>query len=222
MKYLRLTVRPPAELAPRAFEMLAMSAHVDRARALAMNISVTPGATALFHVEGDDAALREGFADAPEVRHAEFVPAPTDGFYLLLSLDVGEVPLLAPFFETVARERLVVLPPAVYGDGGVHVRLVGTTTTISRIVEVLPDAVDLEVHEVGERGLAAGSITASLSDRQREAVRAALELGYYDQPRGTTHGDVSEVLGCAPSTASEHLRKAEAKLVRAAFATERG
>jgi predicted DNA binding protein len=56
-----------------------------------------------------------------------------------------------------------------------------------------------------------------LSDRQREAVRAALDIGYYDQPRGATHEDVAAALDCAPSTASEHLRKAEAELVRAAM-----
>ncbi len=53
--------------------------------------------------------------------------------------------------------------------------------------------------------------------RQRAAVRAAVDLGYYDQPRRATHGDVAERLGCAASTASEYLRKAEAKLVRAAM-----
>lgn len=221
MKYLRVTVRPPPELAPQAFRLLAMSDHVDRARALALNVSAAPGATALFHVEGEDEALLEGFADAPEVDDAEAVPASVGGFYVLLSLNVGEVPFLAPAFETVARERLVVLPPVVYGDGGVTARLVGAAETITDIVETLPDAVDLEVHEVGERRLAASSIAAVLSDRQREAVLAALDLGYYDQPRQATHEDVAEALDCAPSTASEHLHKAEAKLVRAAFAGER-
>ena len=44
-------------------------------------------------------------------------------------------------------------------------------------------------------------------------VAAARDLGYYDLPREATHADVAERLGCAPGTASEHLRKAEAKLV---------
>ncbi|MEF8814090.1 MAG: helix-turn-helix domain-containing protein [Halovenus sp.] len=108
-----------------------------------------------------------------------------------------------------------------YEDGGVHVRLIGAASAISRIVDTLPDEIDLEVHEVGEQQFAASSVAPPLSDRQREAVLAALELGYYDQPRGATHKDVAERLGCAPSTASEHLRKAEAKLVRSQFGGER-
>ncbi|MEF8814091.1 MAG: hypothetical protein V5A55_09765 [Halovenus sp.] len=98
MKYLRLTLEPPLELAPRAFVLIAASAHVDRARALALNISESPGMTGLFHVEGDDEALLSGLADAPEVRNAEVAAAPTDGFYLLMSIDFGEVPFMAPVF----------------------------------------------------------------------------------------------------------------------------
>mgnify|MGYP002276742734 CR=1 FL=1 len=57
--------------------------------------------------------------------------------------------------------------------------------------------------------------TARLTDRQREAVEAGLDLGYYDVPRTTDHEAVADALGCAPSTAAEHLRKAESKLLRA-------
>jgi len=52
-----------------------------------------------------------------------------------------------------------------------------------------------------------------LSDRQREATDAALDLGYYEIPREADHRDVASALDCAPSTTAEHLRKAEAKLV---------
>jgi predicted DNA binding protein len=54
-----------------------------------------------------------------------------------------------------------------------------------------------------------------LSDRQREALEVAVELGYYDTPREATHTDIAAELDCAPNTASDHLQKGEAKLVRA-------
>jgi predicted DNA binding protein len=56
-----------------------------------------------------------------------------------------------------------------------------------------------------------------LADRQAELVEIALELGYYAVPRTASHEDVAGAAGCVPSTASEHLRKAEATLVRASF-----
>ncbi|MFC6874642.1 helix-turn-helix domain-containing protein [Halobellus marinus] len=58
----------------------------------------------------------------------------------------------------------------------------------------------------------------TLSDRQQEALQTAVELGYYDTPREDTHADVADELGCAPNTASEHLQKGEAKLVRGRLA----
>lgn len=47
-----------------------------------------------------------------------------------------------------------------------------------------------------------------------DRLRAALEAGYYAVPREASRADVAAALGCAPSTASEHLRKAERRLVR--------
>jgi predicted DNA binding protein len=41
----------------------------------------------------------------------------------------------------------------------------------------------------------------------------AFEAGYYDVPREASRDDVARCLGCAPSTASEHLRKAERRVV---------
>jgi len=36
-------------------------------------------------------------------------------------------------------------------------------------------------------------------------------LGYYESPRRATRDDVAAV-GCSPTTAGEHLRKAEARV----------
>ncbi|MFQ3294867.1 MAG: putative DNA binding protein [Halobacteriales archaeon] len=60
-----------------------------------------------------------------------------------------------------------------------------------------------------------------ISERQRVAVLAALELGYYDTPRRATHEEVADAIWVAPSTVSEHLQKAELKLVRATMAAYR-
>jgi predicted DNA binding protein len=64
---------------------------------------------------------------------------------------------------------------------------------------------------VGRSGPTAESL---LTDRQREAVEAANDLGYYEIPREASQEDVAERIGCAASTAAEHLRKAETKLLR--------
>lgn len=88
-------------------------------------------------------------------------------------------------------------------------------------MERLPPFVDVEIDEIGSYDGGPDTPTAKLSERQREAVLAALELGYYDTPRRATHEEVAEVIRVAPSTASEHLQKAEAELVRATMAAYR-
>ncbi|MFC4543776.1 helix-turn-helix domain-containing protein [Halosolutus amylolyticus] len=52
-----------------------------------------------------------------------------------------------------------------------------------------------------------------LTDRQRAALRLALESGYYEQPRKTSLRDLADRTAVARSTYEEHLRKAENKLL---------
>jgi predicted DNA binding protein len=222
VKYVRITGSPDPDLVPEAFRLIAASEHVTAARAVSTKFAGRAGASALFHVEGDRQALEAGLDGPPEVDVAETAPADGDGFFLFLVLDPSAVPVMQAMFDVLSWRELVVVPPVVYRDGSVHAQVVGTAATVGSIVDALGDAVEVEVHAVGERGLDAEPGPTALSDRQREAVRAALELGYYDQPRGGTHEDVAAALSCAPSTASEHLRKAEAKLVRSAMGVPGG
>lgn len=220
MQYLRMTARPPLEAIPRTLRILVASEHVAKARWVAWNFSDSRGITVLLHVEGDRETVDERLTDAPEVVTADAAPAADGAFYLLATLDPTASSVTGSLFEVIRRDGVVLLPPVAERNGAVEVRLVGEPASVSDIVDALPPSVDVAVHEVGERGLLSERSTATLSPRQREAVTAAIDLGYYDQPRKATHEDVAEALGCAPSTASEHIRKAEAKLVRAAL--ERG
>lgn len=52
-----------------------------------------------------------------------------------------------------------------------------------------------------------------LTDRQREVLLAARDLGYYDVPRRATLTAVADSLGIAKATASDTLHRAESHLV---------
>ncbi|WP_255190928.1 helix-turn-helix domain-containing protein [Natronobeatus ordinarius] len=60
-------------------------------------------------------------------------------------------------------------------------------------------------------------VRSALTERQREVLQAALEVNYYETPRRATAADVADHLGCTASTASEHLREAEARVIRELF-----
>jgi len=52
-----------------------------------------------------------------------------------------------------------------------------------------------------------------LTDPQREAVRTAYEMGYFEIPRTATLEDVADELGISASACSERLRRAQTALV---------
>lgn len=220
MKRLRFTARPDPAVAPAPFLLLADSAAVDEARLHDWTVT-SDHVTALFTVDGDRSGFAEELASHPAVASAETERIDDDRFSLLLTLDLTATPIVERVFDAMVREGVVVVKPAVYRDGAVDATLVGDGETLQALLDAVPSFVDVTVHEVGVyRGDPRRAAGVVLTPRQREALRAAIDLGYYDQPSRTTHADVAGELGCAPSTASEHLKKAEAALVRAALGSD--
>ncbi|WP_144920417.1 helix-turn-helix domain-containing protein [Halorubrum salsamenti] len=56
-----------------------------------------------------------------------------------------------------------------------------------------------------------------LTDRQREVLQSAFEMGYYEWPRGCTGQDVADELGITSATFSEHVFAAERKILTFLF-----
>ena len=67
-------------------------------------------------------------------------------------------------------------------------------------------AEDVEVDDVVvDRG--------KLTDRQREVLETAYRMGYFERPRRANATEVAEQLDVQPSTVSEHLTAAQAKIL---------
>lgn len=54
--------------------------------------------------------------------------------------------------------------------------------------------------------------SGQLTDRQREVIQTAFEMGYFNYPRDSTATEVAEELGIDISTFAEHLAAAQSKL----------
>lgn len=151
----------------------------------------------------------------------DLLPAGDDVFYVYIRDATTDA--ARELFEVVTEPPLVVVPPIEYDpDGTVSYSAFGPATAIQRAIERIPDPVSAEVTEIGGFRAVPGLLEALVTDRQREAVRAALEVGYYEIPREASHADVAAAIGCAPSTAAEHLRKAEASLLQSVFGERAG
>ena len=90
-------------------------------------------------------------------------------------------------------------------------RETGATVRLQRLVDL-------------DSGAAAGSRVddTPVTDKQREAIRTAYELGYYETPRESDLGDVADELGISKSAASQRLNAVASKLVVGLLQTEDG
>jgi len=98
------------------------------------------------------------------------------------------------------------------------VSLLSTSADIQAAIDRIPDPVRVDVREISGLERATAAVEAVLSDRYRAVIEAVLESGYYDIPREASHEDVAEAVGCGPSTAAEHIRKAESAIMRSVLA----
>ncbi len=90
-----------------------------------------------------------------------------------------------------------------------------TSTALQRAIADVPDEFDPTLERVGEYPPNSRDLSSLLTDRQREILTVAVEMGYYDIPRRTTHRNIAEEIGLSVGTVSEHLRKVEAKIFSA-------
>lgn len=128
-------------------------------------------------------------------------------------------PGLSPAVADAANELVGTCEPERTADG-YRMSLTGSQAAISDAVseyesdDVTPTLERLGGFQAAERHLDA------LTDRQREVLRTAFEMGYYDVPRDASTDDVAAELGVDPSTVTEHLQRAERNLLASVFSAE--
>lgn len=111
------------------------------------------------------------------------------------------------FFET-PLERV--------GATGLRLTVVGeTSAAVGRAISEFPDSLDFSLERTGEYPRNTADLSSLLTERQREVLAAAVEAGYYETPRKTTHQGIAAELGLAAGTVSEHLRKTERRVFSA-------
>ncbi|MBV0923931.1 helix-turn-helix domain-containing protein [Halomicroarcula limicola] len=178
--------------------------------------------TLLFHVDGHPVEpYREALERAENVVEYAISTCPDETFYLYVRGNPSEQD--HELVDALVRAGLVVVSPIAYRDDGtIRLALVGPGGTVQRAIEAVPDGISADVREVSEYDSRRFETAATLTDRQFEAVAAAVDCGYYGDPRSGTTEDVAERLDCAPGTAAEHLRKAEARVMERAVAEYSG
>lgn len=216
MKRIRITLDPAGDYAPPLYERLAGGApSLEQVRIVNWNVATPPTAFLLW-IRGDYRQFEDELDSSRNVDEYELLPITDRECHCFLEGAVTDAARL--LFENFTRGSLITVPPIECNDDGTNTfSLIGRDADIQAAVEGVPDGVGVTVEAVGGETVAPESAVGRLSPRQREAVEAALEVGYYEIPRDATTEVVARELECATATAAEHLRKAESKLIRALF-----
>jgi predicted DNA binding protein len=108
-----------------------------------------------------------------------------------------------------------------YRDG--EERYVGAVVgydVLRGVLEAAGEAVGVtlkRVYPLGPEGETPASTRWDLTPAQEEALETALEMGYFEVPRGATAREVAEALGISKSAFLERLRRGQSGLFRQVF-----
>uniref|UniRef100_A0A7D6CQV6 Helix-turn-helix domain-containing protein n=2 Tax=Natrinema zhouii TaxID=1710539 RepID=A0A7D6CQV6_9EURY len=216
MRYLELSLqRPPAERHPMHQFVVEHEAYT--ASRLLYGHRYGDEHVMLFHVDGPRAPYERALDDAPTILEYELAPCRDDSVYLYVRETLTGAD--RTFADAVEQPGLIVIPPLEHrADGTIRLTVVGPSEAIQTVVDDMSDAMHVDVLSVGK--YRAGRIDArtDLTERQFEAVSAAVDCGYYHTTRDASLEDVADRLDCSSGTAGELLRRAErtvmAELVR--------
>ena len=207
MRYLEVEIQqPPTERNPMHQFLVDHEAYTA-ARLLAREVDEDAHAL-LFHVDGPTDPYRDALADREAVQEFVLDACPDESFYLYvherLTADDRE------FSAAFAQPGLLLVMPVSYrADGTVRVTAVGPADAVQSAVEAVPETMGVEVLAVGEYLAGRVDDRLELTQRQFEAVEAAVDAGYYGATREATVSEVATELECATGTAAELLRRAE-------------
>jgi len=214
VKYLRTELRYPPELRHPIHRLIDESDAVDRDVLLHGTVFDEREDTFLFYVEGDIDVYADALRSVDRIREFEVTRIDETAHYVFLTQrrDAVDEAMFAP----LQRAGIVVVPPIDFRpDGIARLTLIGNGETLRDALAGLPEGIETTVLQIGEYDWRQDLFDPGLTDRQFDALAAAVETGYYDAPRGATVEEVGERIDASPSTASEHLRKAESAVMTA-------
>ncbi|WP_049971751.1 helix-turn-helix domain-containing protein [Haladaptatus cibarius] len=213
MKYVRLTLRHPAEMRNPMRTFIMEHEQMERAELLNWNLSHEDRDYVLFRIVGDEEAYEDAVSGQPLILDYELTPLSDGSFYAYIEHAKRDVD--DEFRTAFEGTSILVVPPITYtSDGAMRMELVGKAADMNDVMEGLDTDIDVVVEQIGEYDTPQAQLWSRLTERQQETLEIAVAVGYYEVPRESGVEAIAEKLNCAASTASTHLRNAESRIVR--------
>lgn len=212
MRFLRLTL---------GSELVAPSPAATRGEVVNIQYISSKSVIELYSVDGDLEAILDQLDSNATTYRYEHLGSQAGRHYIYhhgrpTEEVQGLIDLLEEYF------LMVDLPIVFDEETGATIDVIGEFDSLQAVYEQFPTSVSRQttIEQVGDYVPNRHGVLSALTERQREVLEAAVAVGYYATPRTGTAEDVGEAVGCAPSTASEHLRKLEARLFTYLVRTE--
>ena len=216
MRYLQLRIQFPSEARHPMHQFLVENDSIRRASLRHWNFSNPEYVTTLLHIIGNTPEGRDEYLSAIDAVDTidEYDVTPIDDRSFYVYLREAAQGFASRLRVLLTDTELLVVPPIEYGsDGAMLFEIAGDQDALRDLVAEFPDQVSVSVNRLGEYDAYREPQASALTDRQREVLEVARERGYYEVPRQTGVREIADEVGCSKSTAADHLRKAEARLV---------
>lgn len=211
MRYVRVSLIPTeGDIDPVSEEIEADPA-LSREAILHINRLNDGTVVLLTQVRGDAERLDE-LLEEHEAVISHNVSTLRDGLQAYVHAEPNSA--AAALLNVTQEHEFVVDTPIEFGpEGEFHVAVIGEEETVRRAIEDIPDEIRVELEQLSDYDPELQELSALLTDRQREILNTAADLGYYEVPRRATHQDIADELELSTTTVGEHLRKIEARML---------
>ncbi|MFD1643983.1 helix-turn-helix domain-containing protein [Halohasta litorea] len=212
MRYLTVLVKPNED---GTFHPLGeeLSADPSIKRRAIHYVELLADETVLLFAEasGSQERYKQIMEDSPHV--ISYLTAGEDRWMAVSQFDATEAVRQA--LELQRKSILAIDTPIRFtSEDHLKVTYLGSDEIFKQLYETLQgvDYAEFEIHETGDYDSIGPSYSNIITSRQEEMLEAAVDLGYYSEPRQGSLEDIAEVVGIAPGTVGEHLRKVEERV----------
>lgn len=213
MRYVRFAIDPRGGYLDEIERLVATTPEIDRVSLQNLNRLEDGTITCLYEVDGDPDVVEAVVSDCPALLEGQ-VSAGEQLCTVFCHFQPAEIH--GELLDLLTEHELVLDTPLVYTESGrLQVGVVGADDVISEAMASVTETVAVDVEQLTEYEPEGERLFSILTDRQQEALLAALDAGYYRVPREATQEDVADRLGRSPGTVGEHLRRAEQTLLDA-------
>jgi DNA-binding CsgD family transcriptional regulator len=213
MRYFDLTLTPEDGAIHPVDRAIAANAAVDREAIMHFDGLGDGSAILLYRLVGDSDRLLDALSDHPDLYAHDLMDLDEEAFHLYVHVTPGDP--ARKLMDLAEKYALIIETPIEFiHSNSVRMTVIGDHEMLRGAIDEMPDSLTLSVDQVGTYAPDRRDMLSSLTDRQLEVFRAAVDLGYYEIPRRATHEEIADHLECAPSTVDEHLRKAESRVLQ--------